>query len=428
MADASTRRSAVGTTSSSDATTGTRRASLRASTMSNSSTSASEKCSKQDGPDLRPTKPDSIRAHHLHSVKSGPATKSSGTGSSFKGSSKRKRVKHGDDPTKTSSERTKSRREAKRDTAGGQRPRSPDQETSGAASSSACAFTSGKAHSGGGRHAHIGEKFQPGDGQRDYELSKPLLTPFTDIEQMLMALGTMSRAAEPEPWRDDENCLHFDDQPTFLPTLCPEEILRQGSFCGGYFRPIKSKKSGRSYKNDWKDLPAEWYAGLDLGTHLTHPDPPIPSLNRWKTKVGQTYEAWEDQGWIEPEHDCRGWFQWYCRFFRGRRCADDDRQIGRWERLAGEKGGRWRRIYYGKYHKAGASEPSFRCEILDNHTLNYITVLSSADEIEPAEETISKGIRQTLNHWAYEPSTDHLMRYLEEKGEDVANNEGDLAQ
>ncbi|KDE05328.1 hypothetical protein MVLG_04244 [Microbotryum lychnidis-dioicae p1A1 Lamole] len=380
MADASTRRSAVGTTSSSDATTGTRRASLRASTMSNSSTSASEKCSKQDGPDLRPTKPDSIRAHHLHSVKSGPATKSSCTGSSFKGSSKRKRVKHGDDPTKTSPERTKSRREAKRDTAGGQRPRSPDQETSGAASSSACAFTSGKAHSGGGRHAHIGEKFQPGDGQRDYELT------------------------EPEPWRDDENCLHFDDQPTFLPTLCPEEILRQGSFCGGYFRPIKSKKSGRSYKNDWKDLPAEWYAGLDLGTHLTHPDPPIPSLNRWKTKVGQTYEAWEDQGWIEPEHDCRGWFQWYCRFFRGRRCADDDRQIGRWERLAGEKGGRWRRIYYGKHHKAGANE------------------------IEPAEETISKGIRQTLNHWAYEPSTDHLMRYLEEKGEDVANNEGDLAQ
>ncbi|SCZ87861.1 BZ3500_MvSof-1268-A1-R1_Chr2-3g05329 [Microbotryum saponariae] len=405
MADAGTRRS-VGTTSSSDAT-GTRRASLRNSTILKSSNSTSDIPSKQDGPDMRPPKHDSngqrSRNPPSRPTKSGPATKSSGTGSTLKGSSKRKRVKDEDEPTKTSPERTKLRREGKGATAGDQRSRSSDQETSGAASSSR-AVTSGKAHSGGGRHAHIGEKLQPGDGQRDYELSKPLLTPSTDIEQMLTALGTMSHAAEPEPWRDDESCLHFDDQPTFLPTLSPEEIIRQGSFCGGYFRPIKSKKSGRFYKNDWKDLPAEWYAGLDLGTHLTHPDPPIPSLNRWKTKVGQSYEAWEDQGWIEPEHDCRGWFQWYCRFFRGRRCTDDDRQIGRWERLAGEKGGRWRRIYYGKYHKAGANE------------------------IEPAEETISKGIRQTLNHWAYEPSTDHLMRYLEEKGEDVANDEGDLAQ
>ncbi|SCV74892.1 BQ2448_7921 [Microbotryum intermedium] len=331
----------------------TRRASLRASKTLKSSTSTPEKPSRQENTGLRLAKDGSKGAVKPRSTESETTTRSGRTGSTCESSSKRRRLKDENEGTTASSKRYKPRG-AKGETAGDageERSRSSGQGTSGAAASSAITSASATPHSGGGRHAHIGEKYQPGDGQRDYELT-------------YVPTHTFSRSD------------HFT-----IPATCCEycrEILRQGSFCGGYFRPIKSKKSGRAYRNDWKDLPTGMMLVYWRKDYLTHPDPPTQSLNRWKIKVGQTYEAWEDQGWIDAGHDCRGWFQWYCRFFRGRRCADDDRQIGRWERLAGEKGGRWRRIYYGKYHKAGTNE------------------------IEPTEETVSKGIRQTLNHWVWQ--------------------------
>ncbi|ORY41823.1 hypothetical protein BCR35DRAFT_316445 [Leucosporidium creatinivorum] len=231
------------------------------------------------------------------------------------------------------------------------------------------------------RTKHIGKKFSPGNGQLDYTLTAP------------------------EPTRDVRRTFHFEGYPTFLPNLSPEEILRQGSFGGGFFRAIKSKRSGKELHDDWEDLPKEWWKGLPVSTHLTRPEPHDGKVNKWGAKVGQPYEEWEKNGWIVAEHDARGWFQWYCRFFRGRRIGDeDDRQIGRWDRLAGEASGRWRRIFYGKYHKAGLRE------------------------VERDAEEISKGIRQTLNHWAYEPTTEDLFRYLDEKGVPIANEAeaGDL--
>lgn len=121
------------------------------------------------------------------------------------------------------------------------------------------------------------------------------------------------------------------------------------------------------YKDDWKDMPeceslvlgpstaflrelAAWYTGLDTAKYLTQPEYDA-SINKWKTKVGQSYEEWEKKGWILSEYlarapratcspsrtpsakyDARGWYHWYCRFWTGRRCADDERQIGRWSR------------------------------------------------------------------------------------------------
>ncbi|GAA6007217.1 hypothetical protein JCM10207_001549 [Rhodosporidiobolus poonsookiae] len=232
----------------------------------------------------------------------------------------------------------------------------------------------------------IGEKYAPGDGQMEYELTAPL------------------------PSRDPlTREFAFDGFPEFTPNMSPEEIIRQGSFDGGYFRPVKSRKSGRELHEDWKDLPREWYDGLDVSQYLTRPELTSPadiktSVNKWQAKMGQGYDDWEKNGWIVPEHDARGWFQWYYRFFLGRRCADDSRQVGRWARVAGEQSGRWRRILLEKYRKAGVGF------------------------VEPGEEGVSKGIRQTLNHWAYDPTTDHLNRFREEKGDKVANDDAEAGE
>lgn len=56
----------------------------------------------------------------------------------------------------------------------------------------------------------------------------------------------------------------------------------------------------------------------------------------------------------------------------------------------------------------------------------YRSTFVSSDEIEPDQENVSKGIRQTLNHWALEPTTSHLNQYRDEKGHNVANEAADL--
>ena len=38
------------------------------------------------------------------------------------------------------------------------------------------------------------------------------------------------------------------------------------------------------------------------------------------------------KGWIN-KIDPYGCFQWYCRYWKGRRSEDDQRQIGRWKRI-----------------------------------------------------------------------------------------------
>ncbi|KAL3811330.1 hypothetical protein ACHAXA_007395 [Cyclostephanos tholiformis] len=125
----------------------------------------------------------------------------------------------------------------------------------------------------------------------------------------------------------------------FHPNRTPEEVLRAGSFGGTYFRAITSavtnvRYSSSSALDDTVD--PDWIAGLDKSTMLAS-SVYRPSINKYGVKCGGSLGMWESSGWIS-DADPYGWFQWYCRFYAGRRCSDDARQIGRWMGVAGRRG------------------------------------------------------------------------------------------
>ncbi|KAL8721887.1 MAG: hypothetical protein Q9225_001523 [Loekoesia sp. 1 TL-2023] len=183
------------------------------------------------------------------------------------------------------------------------------------------------------------------------------------------------------PTRDEDSTFHFDSHPDFTPNKSPEEMLREGCFGGSYFRPLYSRRLGITVTEDYKELPPSWLDGLDIEKFLTSPEYD-PDVNKFKVSCGQSIEEWEAAGWINHNYDVRGWFQWYCRFFMGRRCEDDDRQVGRWKRCVGENG-RWRRLLLKKYIALGIKE-----------------VFDDGEEEEQLE--VSPVMHQTCFHWALE--------------------------
>lgn len=111
-------------------------------------------------------------------------------------------------------------------------------------------------------------------------------------------------------WLTEPEGESFD--PRFRPQLTPPEMLRLGVFGGRYMTDCRG------------EFPAEWFEGAKL-CHRRHD----PDLNFFGVNASQPLSAWRAKGWIHPD-DPRGWFQWYCRYYRGRRHPDDDRQIRRW--------------------------------------------------------------------------------------------------
>lgn len=105
-----------------------------------------------------------------------------------------------------------------------------------------------------------------------------------------------------------------DFHPNFNPDLTPKEMLELGVFGGKYFADKPA------------EFPKEWFVKAKLSTKKN------PSLNFFSVDASQPYEVWLEKGWIHPD-DPRGWFQWYCRYYLGRRHADDDRQIKRWKAM-----------------------------------------------------------------------------------------------
>ena len=106
---------------------------------------------------------------------------------------------------------------------------------------------------------------------------------------------------------------NFD--PQFRPQLTPAELLKIGVFGGKYMTDCA------------REFPAEWFRGAKLCAERHD-----PRLNFFRVNASQPLAEWRRKGWIHPD-DPRGWFQWYCRYYMGRRGADDARQVRRWRNI-----------------------------------------------------------------------------------------------
>jgi len=163
----------------------------------------------------------------------------------------------------------------------------------------------------------------------------------------------------------------FDER--FKPALTPAEILFMGAFEGKYL-------------NDCTDeFPSEWFLFAG-GAGKLSPGKPDVSCNHFGVPSRQPLSIWKTNGWAPSrgKHvdetkgrailadaiknpDERGWFQWYCRYWMGRRMPElDNVQIGRWRSFA---------------RHAGAVRKGCK----------------------PKDLSCRRGERQALLQWAYDP-------------------------
>lgn len=139
---------------------------------------------------------------------------------------------------------------------------------------------------------------------------------------------------------------NFD--PEFKPDLSPKEMLHLGVFGGKYMTDCQD------------EFPRSWFVQAKLSF-----DRSDPSFNYFGVRASQPLAEWRRKGWIFRD-DPRGWFQWYCRYYLGRRLPQEDvRQIKRWKAM--------------RRH-----------------------VRQIQQNCEPGDITCRKRQRQALLHWAYD--------------------------
>jgi len=101
----------------------------------------------------------------------------------------------------------------------------------------------------------------------------------------------------------------------FKPELMPAQMLKMGVFGGRYMTDCL------------EEYPDDWFSSAKLSPRVRK-----PALNFFNVDASKPLSYWKEKGWIHDD-DPRGWFQWYCRYFMGRRHADDERQIKRWRNM-----------------------------------------------------------------------------------------------
>jgi len=136
--------------------------------------------------------------------------------------------------------------------------------------------------------------------------------------------------------------------PQFKPELTPRQMLRLGVFCGKYLNDCR------------REFPASWFKGAKVS-----PRQRDCGRNFFGVDASQPLSVWRKKGWLHRD-DPRGWFQWYCRYYMGRRMPQEDKcQIGRWKAIR-------RHVRQIEKH------------------------------CEPGDLTCRKRQRQALLHWAYD--------------------------
>lgn len=112
---------------------------------------------------------------------------------------------------------------------------------------------------------------------------------------------------------------NFDSE--FKPELTPKQMLELGVFGGKYMTDCQG------------EFPKTWFKKAKLSPERKNPD-----LNYYSIDASLPLSEWQNKGWIF-EDDPRGWFQWYCRYYMGRRIAEEDqRQIKRWKAIVRHRG------------------------------------------------------------------------------------------
>lgn len=171
---------------------------------------------------------------------------------------------------------------------------------------------------------------------------------------------------------------HSDDSNSlinkFRPNLTPRQIFLLGSFGGTYWRPIESSITNEKYNNRHKKFEElEWWLDIPEAYLTTEWKNYNKLFNKYKVKCGSTLIEWENNGWIN-EQDPYGWVEWYCNFYAGRRCSDDERQIKRWLSFCGPNG-RFKKRLINMIIKKNTTYDDF---------------------------TVSPVIRQSMQHWGYQ--------------------------
>ena len=103
----------------------------------------------------------------------------------------------------------------------------------------------------------------------------------------------------------------------FRLNITPVEVIKKGAFGGTYLINIYSGINDKWYKNSWK----EFNVLKDINQKYYCSNCYDASVNKYGVKCGTSLRFWENKGLINPI-DLYGWFQWYLRYWLGRRSAD----------------------------------------------------------------------------------------------------------
>eukprot|EP00478_Filoreta_tenera_P001466 GABV01001491.1.p1 GENE.GABV01001491.1~~GABV01001491.1.p1 ORF type:complete len:228 (+),score=82.10 GABV01001491.1:128-811(+) len=152
--------------------------------------------------------------------------------------------------------------------------------------------------------------------------------------------------AHPESWFQPGKTIHVEDKmqvsytykltkrygrdfdPNFRPELTPRQMLSLGVFDGKYLNDCVL------------EFPREWFKDA-LDRDKLRPGDPDEDVNLLEISSRKSLQYWREKGWIpivKGDEDVRGWFQWYCRYYIGRRGPSDEKQIKRWKAFKRHRG------------------------------------------------------------------------------------------